>query len=192
MWIDLTRSIEDGLAGYGDDPKTSLKQIKDIKDDGYSLYHLSMGMHTGTHIDTPRHMIDAGCMVDELPVEQLTGNAVLIDASAVSLVMETHKDASKIQKNDVVLVYGGKTNTVIDESFARLLVRKQIKVLGIDFSSPDESPYEVHKLLFAKNILIVENLCRLERLAGHKEIFVVIAPLKVKADGAPARVFAKI
>ncbi len=58
MWIDLTKTIEEGMASYGDDPSTRIKQIKTVIEDGYSLYQLTMGMHTGTHLDGPRHMLN--------------------------------------------------------------------------------------------------------------------------------------
>jgi kynurenine formamidase len=39
--------------------------------------------------------------------------------------------------------------------------------------------------------LILEHLCNLELLFDKDEIEVIIAPLKVHTDGAPARVYAK-
>lgn len=192
MWIDLTKTIVDGMPSYGDDPSTSLKQVKTVKEDGYSLYQLSMGMHTGTHLDSARHMLASGSMIDELPLERLIGIAKVIDASDVDLVTDKHKDASLVEKNNIVLVYGGSSKTLIDESFARLLIRKQVKVLGIDFASPDETPFHVHKLLFARGILILEHLTNLDELLGKESIELVIAPLKMHTDGAIARVYAKI
>lgn len=192
MWIDLTRTIEDGMKGYKDDPKTELKQIKNLAEDGYSLYHLSMGMHTSTHIDTPRHMLEEGSMVDELDLSQLIGPAVLIDAREDEIVFDTHKDAKGIEQGHMVLVYGGDSPTIIDASFARLLIRKKVKVLGIDFASPDEPPFAIHKLLFAKDILLLEHLSNLQTLVDCKSIELVIAPIKIHADGAIARVYANI
>lgn len=192
MWIDLTKAISHGLSGYTDDPKTTLIQKRTVKDDGYSLYELSMGMHTGTHLDSPRHMLEEGDMIDQIPIEQLIGSAVLIDAREDQLVTAQHRDVGLINKGDIVLVYGGESKTIIDESFARVLVRKQIKMLGIDFDSPDAHPFVVHKLLFARDILILEHLCNLEQLLDKKQIEIVVAPLKMHTDGAVARVYAKV
>ena len=47
---------------------------------------------------------------------------------------------------------------VIDEGLADFFVEKNIKMLGMDLPSPDNYPFEIHKKLFANNILIVENL----------------------------------
>jgi kynurenine formamidase len=191
MWIDLTKTITEDTKGYQGDPKTVIKQVNNVDRDGYSLYQLSMGMHTSTHIDGPKHMLKTGPMIDEILLTQLIGQATIIDARDVQLVTDQHQDVHKIQKDDIVLVCGGTSKTIIDESFARELVRRQVKVLGIDFSSPDEPPFPVHKLLFTSKVLILEHLCNLESLLDKNDIEVVIAPLKVHTDGAPARVYAK-
>jgi len=192
MWIDLSKTLKDGMPGYGDDPSTSVTQVKTVSHDGYSLYQLSTGMHTGTHLDSPRHMLECGPMIDEIPLTQLIGSAKVIDARDNDLVTDQHKNASLIEKGDIVLVYGGKSRTLIDASFARLLVRKKVKVLGIDFASPDEPPYHIHKLLFARDVLILEHLTNLDELIGKECIQIVIAPLKTHTDGAIARVYAHI
>jgi len=192
MWIDLTRTIRDGMRGYEGDPPTKILKRKTIAEDGYSLYELNMGMHSGTHIDTPRHMLNDGLMVDELALETLIGPVTVIDARDVDTVFDTHKGVERIGKNSMVFVCGGESPTVIDSSFARLLIRKQVKVLGIDFASPDAPPFEVHKILFAKGIVLVENLRNLDQLIDKEHVDIVIAPLKIHTDGAVARVYAKI
>ena len=192
MWIDLTKTITNNQDTYGDDPTTNLKQVKNVDADGYSLYQLSMGMHTGTHLDGPRHMLHNGPMIDEISLKQLMGKASLIDAREDQVVTDQHKDIHLIHKGDIVLVFGGNKKTVIDESFARVLIKKQIKVLGIDFASPDEPPFPIHKLLFSSEILILEHLCHLDKLLGGDQIEIIIAPLKVHIDSSPVRVFANI
>ncbi len=131
-------------------------------------------------------------MIDEIPIERLIGQAKLIDARNVHLLTDKHKDAHLVENDDIVLVYGGVSDTLIDESFARLLLRKHVKVLGIDFASPDEYPFHIHKLLLADDILILEHLTNLDALINQDFIEVVIAPIKIHTDGAIARVFAKI
>ncbi len=45
----------------------------------YSSYHYSAPEHGGTHIDAPRHFLKKGLAVDQIPVEQLIGSAVVVD-----------------------------------------------------------------------------------------------------------------
>ncbi len=81
-------------------------------------------------------------------------------------------------------------NPVIGEKTAEELVKKKVRIVGMDMPSPDAHPYEVHKILMRENILILENLVNLEQLNG-KRFQCYIMPLKIsKADGAPCRVIA--
>ena len=67
-----------------------------------------------------------------------------------------------------------------------------VKIIGLDSFTPDKEPFETHKLLFTKNICIVENLVNLKQLVG-KKFECTILPLKLaNADGAPCRVVAKL
>ncbi len=81
---------------------------------------------------------------------------------------------------------------MITPLLAKKLIEKKVKIIGLDSWSPDNSPFEVHKMLFKQNILIVENLINLDKLVG-KRFKCYILPLKVKdADGAPARIIGEI
>lgn len=45
----------------------------------YSAFEFSSAEHGGTHIDAPVHFAEGRKTVDQIPIEQLTGNAVVID-----------------------------------------------------------------------------------------------------------------
>ncbi len=47
---------------------------------GYNVTSLSMGSHTGTHLDAPYHFFDNGKKVHNLPLEDLVGPAVVLRA----------------------------------------------------------------------------------------------------------------
>ena len=51
-------------------------------------------------------------------------------------------------------------------------------------------PFEVHKIFFQHDTLIVENLTHLEKLVGIKNFTIVALPLKTETDSALARVIA--
>ena len=104
-----------------------------------------------------------------------------------------------IKGNDIVLLLTGdtekaynedffKSSTVLEMNLAQKLVEKKVKIVGIDSWTIDQAPYNVHKLLFKNDILIVENLVNLDKLNGRRfECFVM--PLKIKGtSGAPCRV----
>ena len=62
----------------------------------------------------------------------------------------------------------------------------------MDLPSPDNYPFEIHKKLFANNILIVENLTNLSELIGVKDFDIIAFPLKIRAEASLVRVVACI
>jgi kynurenine formamidase len=51
----------------------------------YSTYAFSAPEHGGTHLDAPVHFAQHGLSVDKLSLDQLTGEAIVIDVSAKAL-----------------------------------------------------------------------------------------------------------
>jgi len=76
-YIDLTHKLENNIPVYPGDPKFSLKDISDSKDD-YSLFEIKGNLHTGTHIDAPYHYIKNGKKVNDLDINTLIGPASIL------------------------------------------------------------------------------------------------------------------
>src|SRR5687768_2633986 len=51
----------------------------------YSAYNFCAAEHGGTHLDAPSHFAKGKWPVDQIPLEKLTGEAVVIDVSEKSL-----------------------------------------------------------------------------------------------------------
>jgi kynurenine formamidase len=81
---------------------------------------------------------------------------------------------------------------VVDAVLAEFLVQKKIMILGLDTPSPDNAPFGVHKALMAAGILVLENLTNLDRIPADQQFEVIALPLKIKANGSPARVIARV
>src|SRR4029450_12188837 len=102
--VDLSLPIESNMAGipglksYADNPSrvTIIAAITEaqkelLRAEGMTLSNnlvvngrsmisvLSILVHNGTHIDAPRHMIDKGVPVDQVPLERVAKEAVLIN-----------------------------------------------------------------------------------------------------------------
>jgi kynurenine formamidase len=60
------------------------KDFEGITDQGfyYSAYRYAAAEHGGTHLDAPVHFAKGHHSVDEIPLEQLMGPAILIDVSS--------------------------------------------------------------------------------------------------------------
>jgi len=199
--IDLTQTVTASTPVHPYDDKAQLEQIRDFETDKYTDYRLSCGMHVGTHIDGPRHMIPGGAMLSDFSPTKFVGNGILIDARDKNVIDASCLVGFELIEDSIVLIMTGHSKNwgktdyftdhfVMTEDFANVLCKAKVKMIGIDAPSPDKYPFNVHKIFFNNNVLIVENLTNLEKLIDLKNFTVAALPLKVEADSAPARVVA--
>lgn len=202
MYIDLTHTFNNHMPVFSGDPVPELVETATVAKDGFSHYDIKTGMHVGTHMDGPAHMLMGGKMLSDYPAEKFFGRGIIIDARGKRSADVELLSGIDVQKGDVVLVCFSWSSEFekeeyylnypeITESFANKLGELGVSILGIDTPSPDRAPYTTHKILFKHDILIIENLNSLEQLIG-KNFEVVALPTKYKADSAPCRVVAKV
>ncbi len=192
--IDLTLPINNKTPSFPGDPKPEIKQIATIKVEGWNEKRITIGSHFSTHIDAPFHMLEEGKKLDEYPIEKFIGEAMVIDVKN-----QINPNLDAIKKDDIVFFHTGHAKEMHSNNYfrrdhilsietAQELIAKGIKIVGLDAFSPDNEPFEVHKLLLKNDILIVENLINLDKLIGIR-FMCYILPLKIMdADGAPCRV----
>jgi len=201
--IDLSHTIHRKIAVFpGDDP-IELKQVRTLNRDGFNNYRLSTGMHVGTHIDGPKHMTLDTRMMADLPIEMFTGKGVLIDVRGEETISFRESFRTIIQRESIVLFYSGLDShfgesdyfTVypdMTEELARFLTDQQVKIIGLDWVSPDHEPYPIHDILFKGSVMILENLTNLGHLLNETSFEVFAFPLKIEADSSIVRVVARV
>jgi kynurenine formamidase len=203
MFIDLTHEFRGGMPTYPEDPVPTLSERATLERDGYVDHLLTTGMHVGTHIDAPAHMIHGGKRIHEYGPEAFFCSATIIDVRGQKTIDADTLSSIKILPHSAVLLFTGHAsqfhaNTyftdhpLITESCAQALIDAGVSMLGIDSPSPDSPPFAVHKLLLSHNILILENLTNLDRLLGAKTIELIALPLFINTDAAPVRAVARI
>ena len=211
MIIDLTHTITPECPVYPGTPAPSFTPASTMTRDGYRETTLQLASHTGTHMDAPSHMLSDGSGLDQLPISQFCGKAMVLDVSAFAPGQAISADFLRTQNGqlrsvDFALFYTGwekKWGTdayfedvfpVPDEEAARYLVSCGLKGVGIDALSVDRIESEhfpVHKILLNGGLVTVENLC-LKKLVGRKNAMFFALPLKfLNADGAPVRAIAE-
>jgi len=83
--IDLTHSYDEDTIYWPNSPSGfELDELSYGHVAGgwfYASFAFSTPEHGGTHLDAPRHFDEAGRTVDEIPLEQLIGSAVVINIS---------------------------------------------------------------------------------------------------------------
>lgn len=202
-FIDLSRDITDNMVVYPSDEPVKLYQDRFLEKDGYNDFRLETGMHAGTHIDTPRHLLNEKTFISEIPLDRFTGKGCLLDVRGERVIGFKQEYTDIINSDDIVMLftdyrdgYGTEeyflNHPVVSEDLADFFVEKKIKMLGMDLPSPDRHPFRIHKKLLESNILIIENLTNLAELVNVKSFTIFAFPLKIRADASIARVVACI
>lgn len=202
-FIDLSQMIVDNMPVYPGDVGTSLFQNRYLIVNAHNNHRLEISMHSGTHIDGPMHLTESEEYIYEMPLQSFIGTGCILDVRGQSVIHLKPEYEEKIAENRIVLLYTGwdsvygtkdyyEKHPVVDVGFCDMLVRKNIKLLGMDIPSPDRYPYDAHKTLLSNKIFIAENLTNLDKLIGVRGFEVVALPLRIKADSSIARVVARI
>jgi arylformamidase len=209
--VDLTQTLQNGMPVYPGDPEPSFEASATLEKNGVNLTRITIGSHTGTHIDAPMHFISNGVTIDQIPVRYFVGEAVVADLSYNPIGHGiTRSDLEKtvgpkIKEGDAVLCYTGsserwgdpETNrnfSYLDLDGARYLVSKKIRAVGIDFLSVEKFGFtspDSHKELLGNGIYIIESLSNKLKLFLNQRILLVALPIKLGGrDGAPCRAIA--
>ena len=184
--IDLSAELSNGTKTYPGDPEVKTQKIKDVGRDGYALSKITMGLHSGTHVDAPAHYLNGGRTIDEISLGMLIGKARVCDlSSGPKKISEKELKKFRIRRNEIVLLKTRKG--VLTADGADFLLQKKIRAVGIDGLSIEESGSSVvHKKLLSKNIPIMEGLV-LKRVKPGTYQFICL-PLKIRGgEAAPAR-----
>lgn len=201
--IDLSHNIVNDMSVHPYDDSVKLYQDKFLREDEYNNFRLEIGMHSGTHIDSPMHLTKNETFINEIDLDRFIGKGCLLDVRDQKIITfkETYSDI--VCENDIVLLYTNHSSQygkkeyyldypIIDKELAEFFIEKKIKMLGMDLPSPDDYPFEIHKMLFNHNILIIENLTNLAELLPIESFEVIAFPLKIRAEASMVRVVAKV
>jgi arylformamidase len=217
-FIDLTHPIHEGMitppAPWH--PVVEITQLGRFCLEGRESYKVTFGTHTGTHIDTPAHMIENGApRIDKLPLEVTIGPAKMLKIPKGSYGKITVEDLKNcgvnIEKGDRIVINTGWYKTWGTQKFfreyphitleaANWLVEKGVIYVLFDSPSPDDpreklvagQPNPVHVVFLSKGVFISEYLTNLDEIP-KSEFELIALPLLIKdADGSPTRIVAVV
>lgn len=185
-YIDITRELFSSKV-YPGDPAPEYKRLLEIKNgDACNLTYLKLCAHNGTHMDAPRHFLDEGCTIDELPLKQVMGRCCVLEYDGV-LDGETARQMTSGKEKKQLW----KGNVTITEAAAEVFAQNGVELVGVEEQTvgAEEIPgaiHKVHKILLGAGMAILEGLCLEDAEAG--EYFLCAQPLKLGGcDGAPCR-----
>lgn len=202
-YIDLSHNIVNNMPVHPYDASVILYQDKCLKADKYNNFRLEIGMHSGTHIDTPMHMTNSNTFIDEIALDKFIGKGCILDVRDEKVITYKEEYSNMVSENDIVLLHTNHStkygtddyfinHPILDKKLTDFFIEKKIKMLGMDLPSPDKYPFEIHKILFDHSILLIENLTNLSKLLSTKNFEIMAFPLKIKADASLVRVVARI
>jgi len=202
-YIDLTHTLEPETPVSHNDNKIDFKRVKFLDKDYYNDTRIITTMHIGTHIDAPSHMLESDKYMSDYHISKFIGDGVLLDFENQKDIVLRDSDKLKIKKDFIVMIYTNMDKRIgtkeyyydhpkVSEELCDFLIEKQIKILALDFYSPDQLPLTIHKKLLSNDILIVENLKDVNELKNISNFKVNLIPIKIKAEGAFIRAFAEV
>ncbi len=201
---DVTVGLRETMPIYAGDPTVSIKAAKSIAaGDSANVSQISLGVHSGTHVDAPNHFIDGSRRVHELDPNKLIGSC---------RVIRVPDDVTEIEPEHVGEIAGvervlfktrnsdfwsepergfRRDYTYLTPDTAKLLVEAGVVLVGIDYLSIEKSGspgHPVHITLLEKEVVIVEGVDLRAVEPGDYEL--ICLPLKYEGgggDGSPAR-----
>jgi len=198
--IDISLDINEDTVVMPENPEFNKEELASIGEEGYRLYKICMSNHTGTHIDAPAHFIKGGALIDQLPLNDLIGKALVVeirDQDKVSLDEIKESDISGhtrilLKTRNSELLNENKLSkdfVYLDKKAAGYLVEKGIRLVGLDYFSIDrieDQEKPAHVELAGNDVIIIEGINLLHVEPGEYQLTAL--PIKINTDGAPARV----
>lgn len=203
--ISLSYKISNDMLVYPGDPEVKIEDYQSIESGGCRLKKISFGTHTGTHMDTPAHMLKNGCNLDDLSEIKFLGVARCLKVENQDLAIGPENIPSDLHPEEAIFLHTGHSvswNTkkfyearpFLSDEALDLLVKSKISALGIDTPSVDpkgSKDKNVHEKLLGSNIIIYESLANLDKLPVNEAFVYLAVPLPLaEADGSPLNILA--
>jgi kynurenine formamidase len=243
--VDLTLPIESnmapipGLKSYLDNPSRvnvissiTEAQKEALRAEGMTLSSdhqvngrsmisvLSILVHNGTHIDAPRHMVEKGMPIDQMPVAQFVKEGVLINlpgkgSNSVVTVKDVAESGADVRPDTIAMINTGWTDKMwgkpgfweqmpyLERGVTEHLANKGVAGVAIDVFpekplwrgvklDPGEVWIANHLSLLERNLPLIQFATHLSQI-GTSRFTVVAVPLAIKgADASPVRVIALV
>ncbi len=168
--IDLSTPLFTNMTVFQGDPAVKIEVIHTHDNETWELRHLSMGSHTGTHVDAFSHMHEGAENLDEIPLENFFGEAQVV---SINQIWPQKTGLFFIEKVGVEEV--------------NRIVASNPKFIGGNITE------ELERALLGKKIITYTGLVNLESLPKGSNFMFYGFPLKIQSgDGSPVRAIAMV
>jgi arylformamidase len=145
--IDISQELFSCRIDFRDFPPTR-EQIKNIPAHKHNLTKITMSVHSGTHIDAPKHFLDDAKAVQELDLDIFYGDCSVVEFSGIigeNEIAETLKTC----KERLIM----KGNCELTDSGAAAIANSHIRLVGVESQSIGNAvyPMSVHLITQKRN-----------------------------------------
>jgi arylformamidase len=202
-WIDVSIPLHTGMVCWPGNPAVEIERMLTIEGgDGCNVSRMSLGAHTGTHVDAPIHFLPEGIGVHAAPLEAMMGLARVIEIQDSVSIKVAELKTHHIQPGERILFKTlnsprcWQTDRFVDDfvyvsaAAAEYLASLPVQTVGVDYLSVGgfyADGQETHQALLSGGVWIIEGLNLTGVRPGNYQL--ICLPLRMTdADGAPARV----
>lgn len=196
---DISTTIIPGMPVWPGDDGVAI--VRRESEDLVSLSTLTMSAHTGSHVDSPAHLIPGAPGIDCMELDKLVGPARVYQLGDIKVIDRPALEEISLDGVTRVLFGTGGSVPVVQKRFppeyayitpeaAQYLVERGILLVAVDSPSLDKydtDTYHTHRVLLGAGVAVVEGINLIDVPSGDYEL--ICLPLKIEGgDGAPARV----
>ncbi|MGH3086642.1 MAG: cyclase family protein [Rubrobacteraceae bacterium] len=201
-WVDVSVPLRSGMVHWPDNPPVRIERMLDMeRGDAANVSEISLGAHTGTHMDAPIHFVPDGAGMESMPLDATLGRARVIEIEDPESIKPEELEAHGIRRGERVLFKTRNSSrhwwdedfiedfVYVSREAARRLADLGARTVGVDYLSVGgfyKDGAETHEALLGAGVWVIEGLDLSGVEPGEYEL--ICLPIKVEnGDGAPAR-----
>lgn len=178
---DISRELF-STSVYPGDPTPRREHIRRMDmGDGYNLSAFYTGCHAATHLDAPRHFVEDGETIDQIPLEKFCGKCTVLTVEGIVTGQTVDILLPGCEK---IILFRGEGRAFLSQSGAFALADAGVTLVGTDAQSigaPGEE-YPPHYELLSAGVPILEGL----DLSGVADGTYSLAAFPIKMHGLEA------
>ncbi len=201
-WIDVSVPLRNGMPAWPGNPPVQIGRHEDMSKGGdANVTALSLGAHTGTHMDAPVHFLADGVAIEAMDLAATMGAARVIEIGDPVAIRREEIQLAEIVRGERILFksrnssYAWSSGSFVEDfvgislDAAEFLAAIGVRTVGVDYLSVAAAGGDaagVHRALLSAGVWIIEGLDLADVAEGSFEL--ICLPLLIPgSDGAPAR-----
>lgn len=175
--IDISLPVFPGMPIYPGDPPIEFERAASIANgDIVNATQIHIGSHTGTHFDTPHHILNNGLMAEDIPLDRCYGPALVVEIpEEIQVIDDRILESFDLRHCRRLLLKTGNSRlwqsdpccfvenyvALAPEAAEYLVQSTDVQLVGIDYLSIEpfgSSNLQTHAILLQENITLLEGL----------------------------------